>query len=486
MTPFRGLVLAVLVGALALVQHAGLNGQPEKQLEDRYVNLRDVPPGDMVPTYVASLFFGAFRAVAIDILWIQLKRVREEKRWYEEREIFKFISYFQARNPEVWSYLAWDAAYNVSNGFTDPEERWNWYAFGLSWLRRGNRMLPDSLYLKEQLAYTLWHKPSWAIGHLDRKLLERFEKEVEFQKEILPPDATWERPLGMFEMAHLWLERARDQIFASKEVSHKTPMGRLLYRSTIDGFIQGCCYLQGVYEMKRGRPDEAKKWFRKAREQIERMLGASYPEFVSPLFKSRGEFYGLLPDLIDLQERANSGKPEDLRAFLEALQGALIKHGPIDDGFFWRPGEPDAPLNALKQKLAGGQDPQEFNDAEPFTTSLKEGDFALANLEPPGLDQDYYGVQVEAPAGADADARPAKPLRVRLLFNQGITPPPIRLKVTVRGHEGPLLETAVEGRQELEFSAPAYGSYSVQVQPDGRPDPWPERTRYSFQYRVER
>src|SRR5262245_9475922 len=122
MTPLRWLILAALVGALALVQHAGLNRQPETITEDKYRNLADVPAGDMVPTYVASLFFGAFRAVAIDVLWIQLKRVREEKRWYEEREIFKFISYFQARNPEVWSYLAWDAAYNVSNGFTDPEE----------------------------------------------------------------------------------------------------------------------------------------------------------------------------------------------------------------------------------------------------------------------------------------------------------------------------------------------------------------------------
>jgi hypothetical protein len=37
-------------------------------------------------TYLASLFFGAFRAVAVDILWIQLRKVEEEKRWYERRE----------------------------------------------------------------------------------------------------------------------------------------------------------------------------------------------------------------------------------------------------------------------------------------------------------------------------------------------------------------------------------------------------------------
>jgi len=39
--------------------------------------------------------------------------------------------------------------------------------FGLMWLRRGIRALPNDPYLKHQLAYTLWHKPSWRDGELD-------------------------------------------------------------------------------------------------------------------------------------------------------------------------------------------------------------------------------------------------------------------------------------------------------------------------------
>jgi len=486
MTSVRWLVLALLVAGLALVQRCGLDRQPEKVAEDRYVNLKDVEAKDMVPTYVASLFFGAFRAVVIDVLWIQLKRVREEKRWYEEKEIFKFISYFQARNPEVWSYLAWDASYNVSNGFTDPDERWNWYAYGLGWLRKGNRMIPDSIYLKEQLAYTLWHKPSWSVGRLDRWLLDRFERDVELQKDLMPPGATWERPLSMFEMAAMWLERARTEIFASPRLYHKTSMGRLIYRSTIDGFLQGVLYLQGVTELKRGRTEEAKAWFIRAREHVELMLRTEYPEFRSPIFESRRDFYSRLPEIVDLQERAKSGKPEDERSFLAALQGLLVQHGRVDDGFFWREYDPEAPLNKLKQKLAGGQDPLECNDSPYFASPLKAGAFELANLEPRGMDMDYYMVTLAPERGADPDAKPARPIPVRLLFNEGITPPPIRLKVTVRHAEKTLAETVIEGRKGVDFTAAEFGAYLVKVEPDGQPDPWPERTRYSIQYRVER
>ena len=100
------------------------------------------------------------------------------------------------------------------------------------------------------------------------------------------------------------------------------------------------------------RIEAAKEWFRKADGQIRRMLKTDYPEFVSPFFKDRGEYYARLPEILDLQERAKSEKAEDLRAYLKVMQEVFEKHGPIDDGFLWLAGEPSTPLNALKQKLA--------------------------------------------------------------------------------------------------------------------------------------
>ncbi|HLF93733.1 MAG TPA: hypothetical protein VJB14_09725, partial [Planctomycetota bacterium] len=155
MTPKRWAVLALLSTALVFLQ-LGLDRQPETREEERYRKVADMPASDMVPTYIASLFFGAFRAVVVDALWIQLKKLEEEKRWYERRNVLTLISYFQPRNPEVWSHLGWHSAYNVANGFTDPDRSWEWVQFGLQWLRKGNTMLPDSPYLKYELARTLF------------------------------------------------------------------------------------------------------------------------------------------------------------------------------------------------------------------------------------------------------------------------------------------------------------------------------------------
>jgi hypothetical protein len=176
------LVLALMMG----LQHYGLEREPETVSEAPMKRVAGLPASDVLPTYIASLFFGAFRAVAVDILWIQLRRVEEEKRWYERREIIKLISYVQPRNPEVWSHLGWHSAYNVANGFTDPEESWKWVKFGLQWLRRGVSVLPNNPYLKDQLAYTLWHKVSWRDGELDMELLRRIEEDTELQAELLP------------------------------------------------------------------------------------------------------------------------------------------------------------------------------------------------------------------------------------------------------------------------------------------------------------
>ena len=75
MTKSSGIALAIVVLLLAAVQHWGLERQPETVVEAPMKNLRNIPASQALPTYIASLFFGAFRAVAVDILWIQLRKV---------------------------------------------------------------------------------------------------------------------------------------------------------------------------------------------------------------------------------------------------------------------------------------------------------------------------------------------------------------------------------------------------------------------------
>jgi hypothetical protein len=482
MSARRWLVLAALAAALVAVQAGGLDPQPEKRIEDRYSRLSDVPVGDVLPTYIASLFFGAFRAVVVDVLWIQLKQIEDEKRWYEAKEILKLISHFQPRNPEVWTHLGWHAAYNIANGFTDPERRWEWFKYGLRWVRNGARKLPDSAQLKYELGFTLLHKPSWRYGDLDLPLLRRLEEDEELQEDLLPAGVErGGKTRSAFELCILWLERARDDLKALPMKGQLTPMGLYLWPSTMDGFIRQAMVKQGFYAWQTRRTEESKDWFRRSADHSEAMV-RTYPD-LSPLFTDWVAFNRRMPEVVDLAARARSERAEDDRAFLALVQKLYEDHGPLDDGFLWNPRNPDAPLDRIKRRAAGGKDLQEYNDLAQTASELRPGNLLLANLEPRGLDVDWYAFILANPdPQASADAPPPAPLKAVLRFNQGIAPPPIGLKVRVVDPSGrTLAETVIRGRQDLPLSVPSYGSCRVRVEPDGQPDPWPPTTAYSLQ-----
>jgi hypothetical protein len=496
MTKVRWITLGLVVALLAGVQHFGLERETETLAEAPMKRVANLPAGEVLPTYVASLFFGAFRAVAVDILWIQLRKVKEEKRWYEMREITQFISYVQPRNPEVWCHLGWDSAYNVANGFTDPEESWKWVKFGLLWLRKGIRMLPNEPYIKDQLAYTLWHKPSWRDGELDFNILKRIEGDAELQAALLPDGMKADHPMSAFELAIPWLERARDDLM-SREFE-LTQMGLYLYPERMDGFARFSMVLQGMYDWKRDRREEAKAWFRRAQRKCEDMLARvpgspvtpgfelKYRNHISSIFADWAKMYAKYPDLVDLEYRSRSGKPEDERAFLELLQGLLTQYGAIDEQWFWSRYNPNALLNALKLKLIKRSDTQECNDSFDMATDLHPGDLALADLAPEGLDVDYYWIEVEPPAGQDPPpVHPSRPVSLTLNFSRPETAK-LDLKVTLFDpNRRPLKEQIVKREAKILTTVSEYGHYFLKVEADPPTLPWPPDTRYKFKYSVE-
>ena len=68
MKPVTLVVVALLIGALFLLQGQVLEKSPEQRLERASQNLGELKASTLLPTYIGSLFLGSFRAVAIDIL----------------------------------------------------------------------------------------------------------------------------------------------------------------------------------------------------------------------------------------------------------------------------------------------------------------------------------------------------------------------------------------------------------------------------------
>jgi hypothetical protein len=236
----------------------------------------NLPASTVLPTYVATLFFGAFRAVAVDILWIQLRKVKEEKRWYEMKEVTEFISYVQPRNPEVWSHLGWDAAYNVANGFTDKEEGWKWVKYGPAVAPQGDQHPAQ----RARTSSTSWPTRS---GTRSRGGTASSTSTCSSASRTTPSCRRRSRPTAPEGRPSPHAVRDGDPVAGmGPRGPHGTgvpdhPDGLILYPETMDGFARYCMVLQGMYDWQSDRHEKAKEWFRRARKQVEDMI-ARTPE----------------------------------------------------------------------------------------------------------------------------------------------------------------------------------------------------------------
>jgi hypothetical protein len=103
---------------------------------------------------LALAALGSFRGLAVDYLWIRADRLKEEGKHYEALQLADMICRLQPRFPAVWSFQAWNMAWNISVTTHTPEERW-------LWVRNGMRLLRDRGIPLNPKAYKLYHDLAW-------------------------------------------------------------------------------------------------------------------------------------------------------------------------------------------------------------------------------------------------------------------------------------------------------------------------------------
>jgi hypothetical protein len=239
--------------------------------------------------------------------------------------------------------------------------------------------------------------------------------------------------------------------------------------------------LQASWLLEQGRDAEARAWFGRADAHVKAMLRKTYPERISPIFEDYSKLYDRYPALLDLRQAAIGGDPGAGRAYLKALQDVLAEFGLLEEGLWWRAWDPEAPVNALKRKLTGGRDLQEYNDAPFAATLLNPGDLALADLEPAGLDVDCYSLRALAP---DRKREvPPKPLQFTVKFGRP-EGSGAAFRASVLDPSGKVLgEVLPDAKGEARFSVDRYGVWILRVEP--LPGPAPADSRYRVQYSVE-
>ena len=99
--------------------------------QPRYEAWRKLPP-ELIFT---TTLLGGFRGIIVDILWLRSMKLKEEGKFFELVQLSKWIGLLQPDIPYVWTFNAWNLAYNVSVEFPTGEERWNWIYLGIKLLR---------------------------------------------------------------------------------------------------------------------------------------------------------------------------------------------------------------------------------------------------------------------------------------------------------------------------------------------------------------
>lgn len=149
------LVLLTCVAGSAAVAKAVQRTRHELQLVVTTNELEGMPPHVAVVT--AAL--GTFRGLAVDLLWTRAERLQDAGQFYEAQTLSQWITTLQPRFQRVWTFQAWNLAYNIAAATQVPAERWSWVNRGIDLLRaRGIPLNPRAANLYFELSWLFQNK----------------------------------------------------------------------------------------------------------------------------------------------------------------------------------------------------------------------------------------------------------------------------------------------------------------------------------------
>ena len=123
---------------------------------------------------------GGLRSIAAEVVWFRADRLQEEGRYVELAQLASALTFMEPHTPEVWSYAAWNLAYNVSVMMPTPEDRWRWVLAGLRLLRDEGLVLnPTSSDLYRELAWLFELKIGASVDSAAPLYREKWKEIVE-------------------------------------------------------------------------------------------------------------------------------------------------------------------------------------------------------------------------------------------------------------------------------------------------------------------
>jgi hypothetical protein len=165
----------VLLGGVSQVQKS-LNRDRERLGLTRVEPLKNAPPV-LAFTTVA---LGGFRGLIANALWIRSSHLQDEDKFFEAMQLADWITKLEPHFPQVWAYMAWNMAYNISVKFKDASDRWRWVRAGFELLRdEGLRYNPNETLIYRELAWIFQHKMGQNLDDANMYYKREWMREME-------------------------------------------------------------------------------------------------------------------------------------------------------------------------------------------------------------------------------------------------------------------------------------------------------------------
>ena len=141
---------------------------------------RGTPASESSQANMVIAGLGGFRGILSEIVWFRADRLQNEGRYAEMAQLANLLTSLEPHTPEVWTYAAWNLAYNISVMMPTKEDRWRWVEAALKLLRDdGLRLNPKSPELHRELAWLFLSKIGGNVDEASSLYSERWAAAVD-------------------------------------------------------------------------------------------------------------------------------------------------------------------------------------------------------------------------------------------------------------------------------------------------------------------
>ncbi len=102
---------------------------------------------------VTTVALGPLRGLLANALWWRVIEQQDAGNYFEMMQLAQWITVLQPRHAKVWTFQAWNMAYNVAYEFPDGESKWPWIRRAMDLLvHEGLRVNPGNDVIRAELS----------------------------------------------------------------------------------------------------------------------------------------------------------------------------------------------------------------------------------------------------------------------------------------------------------------------------------------------